>query len=230
MKLLLVEDDEELSSILTKGLKKCRYAVDAAYDGEDALSFWEINEYDLIILDLNLPKIDGLDVLKKIREKDMTMKVIILSARSEIEDRVLGLDMGANDYLVKPFDFMELEARIRTLLRMSFKQVSCILTYNGIKIDTPAKTASFNGEILLLTKKEYSILEYLMIHKECVISAEQLIEHVWDSDTDLFSNSLKFHIYSLKKKISDVSGKTELIKNIRGQGYILSEDCHEIIK
>ena len=226
MKLLLVEDDMELSSILVKGLKKCRYAVDVAYDGEEALSSYEINEYDLIVLDLNLPQIDGLDVLKKIRENDMKTKVLILSARSEIEDRVLGLDLGANDYLIKPFNFLELEARIRTLLRRSFVQESNILTCNGIKMDNTSKKVSFNEKILSLTNKEYAILEYLMIHKECVISAEQLIEHVWDSEVDLFSNSLKFHIHSLKKKISDVSGKDEYIKNIRGQGYILKEEEH----
>jgi len=224
MKLLLVEDEEELSHILAKGLRKRGYAVDAVYDGEEALCFYEINEYDLIILDLNIPKVDGLEVLKKIRELDTSTKIIILSARSKIEDRVTGLDMGANDYLIKPFDFKELEARIRTLLRIAYTQRASILTCNSIKLDIIGKVASINGTTISLTKKEYSILEYLLLHKNCVISSEKLIEHVWESEGDLFSNSLKFHIHSIKKKLYEIDSNVECIKNIRGKGYLIEED------
>lgn len=231
MKLLLVEDEKELSDILLKGLRKCGYAVDAAYDGEEALSCYEVNEYDLLILDLNLPGLDGLEVLKEIRTGDTETKVLILSARSQIEDRVLGLDMGANDYLVKPFDFMELEARIRTLLRVSFTQRPSVLTCGALKLDTLSKIFSSNSEkskkseiVFNFTKKEYAILEYLMLHKNCVISSEQLIEHVWDSEADLFSNSLKYHIHAIKKKLGGDSGCAGLLQNIRGQGYVLTEE------
>lgn len=223
MKLLLVEDEAMLLKIVTKGLKKCGYAVDNAIDGEQALELYEINEYDLIVLDLNLPKIDGIEVLEQIRKKDKEIKILILSARSEIEDKITGLDMGANDYLIKPFDFKELEVRIRSLLRRTFIQQDVVLIYENIKVDTSKKSVSIDDFTLDLTKKEYSILEYLMLNKNNIISSEKLIEHIWDSDVDLFSNSLKFHIHSLKKKLSAILGEKEIIKNIRGQGYIILE-------
>lgn len=224
MKLLLVEDEKMLAKIVLKGLKKCGYAVDHAEDGEQAIEFYEVNQYDLLILDLNLPKVDGIDVLKYIREKDKETKVLILSARFEVEDRIIGLDTGANDYLVKPFDFNELEARIRCLLRRSFIDNDVILTFENIKVDTAKKYVLINDLVVDLTKKEYSILEYLISNKNKVISAEELMEHIWESDVDLFSNPLKFHIHSLKKKISSVLGEKEIIRNIRGQGYIISEE------
>ncbi|MBV7276819.1 response regulator transcription factor [Clostridium sp. PL3] len=230
MKLLLVEDEEELSAIISKGLKKSGYAIDNAYDGEEALYLYEINEYDLIILDLNLPKLDGLEVLKVIREKDMSSKVLILSARNDIDDRVIGLDMGANDYLIKPFDYKELEARIRMLLRMSFTQKSTVLICGDLKINTVSKTAYIGQSSLPLTKKEYEILEYLFFNKDMVIRTEQFIEHVWDSEADLFSNSLKYHIHSIKKKMNELGCNVEYIKNIRAQGYILMEDSNEVIE
>lgn len=221
MKLLLVEDEKMLSKVITKGLKKHGYAVDNAYDGEEALQFLEINDYDLVILDLNLPKIDGIDVLKDIRKTDNELKVIILSARSDVEDKIIGLDSGANDYLAKPFEFAELEARIRNLLRRAFVQQNVKLSCGEITIDTASKIVKVKDIIVELTKKEYSILEYLMYNKNKVISAEKVIEHVWDSDVDLFSNSFKFHIHSLKKKLSVSEG--DVIRNIRGQGYILTD-------
>lgn len=222
MKLLLVEDEIMLSKIVAKGLKKCGYAVDIAKDGEEAIELYEINEYDLIVLDLNLPKIDGIDVLKEIRQKNNVIKILILSARSEIDDKIIGLDMGANDYLVKPFDFNELEARIRCLLRRSFIQNNVVITCENLSVDTAKKCAFTDNTIIDLTKKEYSILEYLILNKDKVISSEELIEHIWDSDVDLFSNSLKFHIYSLKKKLFSAIKNPDLIKNIRGQGYIMN--------
>ncbi|MFE4896019.1 response regulator transcription factor [Peribacillus butanolivorans] len=223
MKLLLVEDEVVLSNIISKGLKKSGYAVDTAFDGEEALEYFEINVYDLIILDLNLPKTDGIEVLKRIRSKHDDIKILILSARSDIQDKITGLDTGANDYLVKPFDFQELDARIRSLLRRSFTQESTIISCSDIALDSSKKLVFVKGSQIDLTKKEFSILEYLMFHKNEVISAEELIEHTWDSEVDLFSNSLKFHIHSLRKKVAIVLGKKEMIRTIRGQGYIISE-------
>ncbi|SFA81485.1 response regulator transcription factor [Clostridium frigidicarnis] len=227
MKLLLVEDEIMLSNIICKGLKKCGYAIDLAFDGEEAIELFEINEYDLIILDLNLPKIDGIEVLSLIRQKNNEIKILILSARSEIDDKITGLDNGANDYLVKPFDFKELDARIRCLLRRSFIQNPTILNFENIKMDTSLKSVFIDEHLINLTKKEYSIFEYLMLNKNKVISSEELIEHIWDSDVDLFSNSLKFHIHSLKKKLSMILGEKEIIKNIRGQGYTILENQGE---
>ncbi|XKO55218.1 response regulator transcription factor [Lysinibacillus fusiformis] len=224
MKLLLVEDEAVLSRIIYKGLKKSGYAVDTAFDGKEALELFEINEYDLIILDLNLPKMDGIEVLEQIRVQNEDVKILILSARSAIHDKIMGLDCGANDYLIKPFDFQELDARIRNLLRRSFSQKSAIISFENITLDSSKKIVLVDGEMIHVTKKEYAILEYLMLHQNKVISSEELIEHVWDSETDLFSNSLKFHIHSLRKKIADVLGEIEVIQTIRGQGYIITEN------
>lgn len=226
MRILLVEDEEMLSGIVAKGLRTAGYAVDTALDGEEALYQYEVNDYDLIVLDLNLPLIDGIEVLQKIRETDHTTKILILSARSEVDDRILGLDKGANDYLIKPFDFGELEARIRNLLRREFVQMPAILKADEITVDTKLKKAECNGQPLNLPRKEYAILEYLVIHKNEVISSEQLVEHIWDNEFDPFSNALRYHISSLKKKLSEVSEK-ELIKTIRGQGYVIEEERNE---
>lgn len=221
MKILLVEDEKTLSKVITKGLRKLGYAVDAVYDGEEAIEYTQVNQYDIVVLDLNIPIVDGLDVLREIRKTDNQLKVLILSARSEIEDKIIGLDLGANDYLEKPFDFNELTARIRNLLRWSFVQTDTAITcFNGeIVINVLNKSVTVMGNDIGLTKKEYSILEYLAYNKEKVVSTEELIEHVWDSEVDLFSNSFKFHMHSLKKKLG--ADCDTAIKNIRGQGYIL---------
>ena len=223
MKILLVEDEQELSDIISLGLRKCSYAVDAAYDGEEALDYYNINEYDVIILDLNLPIIDGWEILKKIRQKDKKIKILILSAKSEVEDRVQGLDMGANDYLIKPFDFLELEARIRALARIAYIQQENELSSGGINLNMATKAVKYQEVQLSLTKKEYAILEYMMLHKGQVVSTEQLLNHVWGSEADLFPDTIKYHIHSLKKKLTDANCSTDLIQNVRGMGYKIQE-------
>lgn len=222
MRILLVEDEKTLSGYLVKGLSKRGYAVDAAYDGEEALYEYSVNEYDLIVLDLNLPKKDGMEVLQAIRKTDFSTRILILSARSQVDDRILGLDEGANDYLVKPFDFGELEARIRNLLRREFSQTPAVLSIQALKLDTGAKRAAWAGQEISLTRKEYGILEYLMLHKNQVISAEKMTEHVWNNEFDPFSNTFRYHIHSLKKKLASASGQ-ELIRTVRGQGYIMED-------
>lgn len=222
MKLLIVEDEILLSKSISKGLRRLGYAVDCAFDGEEALELLDINTYDLMVLDINIPKINGLDVLKAIREAGSQLRVIILSAKNTVFDKVTGLDHGSNDYLTKPFDFLELEARIRNLLRQNTSLNDAVLRCGQVCMDTSAKKAYFGSILLDLTKKEYSILQYFLHHPDTVISAEDLIEHVWDSDIDLFSNSFRFHIHSLRKKIKDAGGPPDSIITIRGQGYMIS--------
>lgn len=221
MKLLLVEDEEILSKTIAKGLGILGYAVDCAYDGEEALYLYEINEYDLMILDLSLPKLDGMEVLRRIRRKDEEFRVLILSARTSLEDKVNGLDWGSNDYLTKPFEFKELEARIRSLLRRSFSTRNTTLVCGCLQLDTAAKKILCNGQRIELTRKEYALLEYLMVNAGKMVSAEELIEHAWDSETDLFSNSFRFHIHSLRKKL-DAAGAQGYILTQRGHGYRLT--------
>ena len=214
MKLLLVEDEAMLSKSVSKGLRLLGYAIDCAFDGEEALELYALNEYDLMILDLNLPKLDGIEVLKRIREKDQDFRILILSARNSLEDKINGLDSG------KPFDFMELEARIRNLLRRNFKTDSRFLLCGRLRLDTGERQAQYAGQTVVLTRKEYALLEYLFSRLGETVSAEELIEHAWDSETDLFSNSFRFHIHSLRKKL-EAAGAGEYIVTKRGQGYIL---------
>lgn len=226
MKILLVEDEINLSHILQKGLKKQGFAIDTAFDGEQAIDLTQYNDYDLIILDLNLPKINGFEVLKTIRQNSLSTKILILSAKNQVEDKINGLDLGANDYLEKPFDFLELVARIRNLLRWSFVVKEDVFTYKELTINLTKKTLTKNNLEIHLTNKEFGILEYLAQNKDKYITTEEIIEHVWDSEFDLFSNSFKFHLSSLKKKIN-MDG---LILNIRGKGYKLGGCVDENIK
>lgn len=226
MKLLLVEDEVLLSKSVAKGLRLLGYAVDCAFDGEEALELYAVNEYDLMILDLNLPKADGIEVLKQIRRKDADFRILILSARNSLEDKINGLDNGSNDYLTKPFDFMELEARIRSLLRRKFTTESPLRCCGRLSLDTAKRQAVCAGRPLELTRKEYALFEYMFVHQGETVSAEVLIEHAWDSETDLFSNSFRFHIHSLRKKL-EAAGAGDYIVTKRGQGYMLQRPVEE---
>lgn len=220
MRLLLVEDEELLSKTVAKGLKMLGYSVDCALDGEEALNLHELNQYDLMILDLNLPKVDGMEVLRRIRSQDEKFRILILSARNTLDDKVSGLDEGSNDYLTKPFEFKELEARIRGLLRRDFTTRNTLLTCGLLKIDTTLRRIWCREKELELTRKEYALLEYLFLNCGKLVSAEELIEHAWDNEADLFSNSFRFHIHSLRKKL-DLAGAKEYIMTRRGKGYAL---------
>lgn len=220
MKLLLVEDEELLSKSVAKGLRLLGYAVDCAFDGEEALYLYELNDYDLMILDLNLPKLSGMEVLRRIREQDSDFRILILSARNTLEDKITGLDGGSNDYLTKPFDFRELEVRIRSLLRRNFTTRDTVLRCGSLRMDTAAREVWCGEEKVDLTRKEYALFEYLLTHTGKTVSAEELIEHAWDSESDLFSNSFRFHIHSLRKKL-EAAGAKDCIETQRGQGYCL---------
>jgi len=223
MRLLICEDEEDILNGLAKGLRKLNYYVDTAMDGEEALSLYFESEYDLIILDLNMPKLDGLEVLKTIREDNAESKVIILSARDTLNDKVLGLDLGANDYLIKPFHFDELEARIRSLLRRKQVQEDSTISAFGLIFDTKTKTASVNDERIKLTVKETGILEYLLLNQGRYVLQEELLEHVWESDMNEFSNTVRVHVYGLRNKLKDALGKN-IIRNEIGRGYIIDKE------
>jgi DNA-binding response OmpR family regulator len=224
MRVLVFEDELSLQKALCKGLKKYGYAVDPSGDGKQALELIELYSYDAVVLDLNLPHINGLDVLREIRRTNRELRVLILSARAEVEDKITGLDAGANDYLSKPFHFQELEARIRALLRRNFIQQDSVMAFGHVTINTALKRVAVDDRKVELTKKEYAILEYLMINSDRIVSAEELIEHVWDREADFFSNSFKVHLYSLKKKLAAHIGDRELIKNRRGHGYFIAKE------
>lgn len=222
MKLLIVEDEEDLREALCYGLRKCGYAVDATGDGADAVDLCEVNEYDLVVLDLNLPGLDGMEALRRIRPLG-NAKVLILSARSGIDDKIGGLDEGASDYLTKPFHFKELEARVRALLRRSFVQQEAALTRGGLLLDTNAKTARFGDAPLELSMREFAILEYLMRSMGRPVSAGELLEHVWDSEADPFTNQIKVYISTIRRKLSAFTDE-RIIKSIRGAGYVIERE------
>ena len=222
MRVLVVEDDLDLLNLLEEGLTMYGYAVDKASDGEEAIDIAYIENYDIIILDINLPKKDGFEVLDEIRKFNQEVNIIMLTARSDIDDRVKGLDFGANDYMVKPFDLKELDARMRALLRRKSITESTILEAGNMKFDTITREAFVGDEKINLTQKETGILEYLFLNKERFVSSEELIDHVWDSNADSFSNSVRVHMSSLRKKIKEISGENK-IQNVIGKGYRIYE-------
>ena len=223
MRLLIVEDEKELCDTVAKTLYHAGYEIDTCYDGSKALDYILAESYDLIVLDLNLPGMDGMELLKELRKKNEETKVLILSARSQIADKVEGLDAGANDYMEKPFHLQELEARIRSLTRRKFVQKDVCLTCGGIKFDTKKREAYANGEFVALTRKENGILEYLLLNQGRPVSQEELIEHVWDASADSFSGSIRVHMSSLRKKLKAVLGYDPIVNKI-GEGYKVVED------
>ena len=224
MRLLIVEDEKNLCDTIAKNLYGAGYEVDTSYDGDDALDCILSEDYDLIVLDLNLPGTDGMDILKELRKKNEETKVIILSAKSQIADKVAGLDAGANDYLEKPFHLQELEARIRSLTRRKFVQKDVCLHCGEIKFDTKKREAYAKDKPVSLTRKENGILEYLLLNQGRPISQEELIEHVWDASIDSFSGSIRVHMSSLRKKLKAILGYDPIINKI-GEGYKIVENA-----
>lgn len=226
MRILIVEDEKDLRESLAEGLRLDGYAVDACGDGEKADELAFCGGYDLVVLDLNLPKMDGLTVLENLRVHNKLINVIILSARGSLDDKIKGLDIGANDYMVKPFHFSELKARVRSLLRRKTVQEDVVLKCCGICLNTNSHETTVNKKTISLTNKETAILEYLLLHKERVVSQQELLDHVWDNSVDGFSNSVRVHISSLRRKISTVLD-SDAITNIIGEGYIIKENSNE---
>ncbi|MBN1689262.1 MAG: response regulator transcription factor [Candidatus Omnitrophica bacterium] len=224
MRVLLVEDEKKMASFIIRGLKEEGYAVDAALDGEQGWEYVSSNEYDLAILDWMLPKISGLDLCRKIREAGIQVGILILTARDAVEDRIKGLDSGADDYLTKPFSFDELLARLRALTRRprSFQEER-ELSSGDLAIDLMTRKVIVGAEEVTLSQKEFSLLEFLLRRKGEVVSRTEIAEHVWDIHFDPMSNTIDVFINFLRKKI-DGTRKKSRIETVRGSGYRLIEE------
>lgn len=220
MRILVVEDEPTLNQLMTNKLKLAHYSVDACLDGEDALAHIACAEYDAVILDIMLPKVDGLTVLRQLRAKHDRTPVLLLTAKDSIEDRVTGLDAGADDYLVKPFAFDELLARLRVMMRRATESVSNTFTLSDLTVDCDARTVTRGGESIALSSREFSILEYMIRNSGIVLSRDKISNHIWNYDYDGGSNVVDVYIRYLRKKI-DEGYNPKLIQTIRGAGYVL---------
>jgi heavy metal response regulator len=223
MRILVIEDEKKIADFIRRGLKEEGYAVDTAYDGEQGLFLAKTNEYDLILLDLMLPKLDGYGLFKQIRKEKVRSSVIMLTAKDAVKDRVAGLDLGADDYITKPFAFEELLARIRATLRKKEGAGSNTLEVEDLTLDLTTHKASRSGKEIMLTAKEYALLEYLMRNSGTVVTRTMISEHVWDINFDTFTNVIDVYINYLRKKI-DTGHKKKLIHTVRGRGYVLKVD------
>lgn len=221
MRILLVEDDAPLASFVRKGLEAEHYAVDVAEDGELARQLAGECDYDLMILDLNLPKLDGISVLQAVRPGKPSLPVLVLTARSRIEDRVQSLDTGADDCLIKPFSFTELSARVRALLRRGPRTVETVLRVSDLELDRVARRVERDGKLIELTSKEFALLEYLMRNAGRRVTRAMIVEHVWNLSFDTSTNIVDVYINYLRRKI-DADHSTRLIHTVRGVGYELS--------
>lgn len=220
MRLLLAEDEKSLSRALTRILESSHYSVDAAYNGEEALDFLDVSSYDAVILDLMMPKVDGLTVLRTLRERNDLTPVLILTARSEVDDKVLGLDSGANDYLTKPFDPKELLARIRAITRVQTKNPSSVLQLGNVTLDRTNYELACGENSIRLANKEFQLMELLMSNPGQVLSTEQIFERIWGLDSDAETSIIWVYISYLRRKFKAL-GVNVLIKATRNVGYSL---------
>ncbi len=223
MKVLVVEDHSQLADVTKRALIEDGYVVDIAQNGQTALDMFEINTYDVIVLDIMLPEINGIEVCQTIRKKDLDIPIIMVTARDGFSDRVTGLDSGADDYLVKPFSFDELSARIRALLRRGKKADATILHAGGFELNPATKAITYLGTPLSLTAKEYTLLQYFMKNSGRVIPKNELLEHVWDMNYGGLSNVLETYVRYLRHKIRDSGGSIDAIQTYRNLGYMLQD-------
>ncbi|MBX3278805.1 MAG: response regulator transcription factor [Acidobacteria bacterium] len=221
MRILLVEDEPDAAHLLAKGLREQAFAVDVAAEGEEAIYLASINNYDLMILDVMLPLKGGFEVCRELRAAGASIPVLMLTARDDVRDRIAGLDSGADDYLVKPFDFHELLARLRALLRRSQSLQPETIEAGDLKINTRSHAVERGGQMIALTAKEYALLEYLARRAGQVVSRSEIAEHVWDENFDPFSNLIEVYIQRLRRKV-DEGRDPKLIRTLRGEGYLLT--------
>ena len=222
MRLLVAEDEKDMNRLITRALEKEGYGVDSCFDGEEAMDYLESAEYDGVILDIMMPKMDGHQVLKKLRARGSDLPVLFLTARDSIADRVAGLDLGADDYLIKPFDFDELLARVRAMMRKRSRHKTSVITIGDLKIDTGSHEVTRGDCSIELSSREYSILEYMAMHPGQVLSREQIETHVWNFDYSGGSNVVDVYISYLRKKI-DGKENVKLIRTVWGTGWMIKE-------
>lgn len=220
MRILLVEDEKDLAMIIKQGLEEEGYIVETAHDGEEGLYMAENFSADVIILDIMLPVMDGLTILNTIRKKGVTTPVLLLTARDAIVDKITGLDTGADDYLTKPFDFAELLARIRSLLRRKGSVKEAVIQIDDLEINTASHDVKRGGKVINLSAREYALLEYLVYNKNNVVSRTDIVEHIYHEETDMDSNVVDVYINYLRNKI-DKDSRNKLIRTVRGAGYML---------
>jgi len=220
MRILVVDDDRRLCSVIKRGLLEETYAVDVAYDGEEGEYLGEVNPYDLIILDIMMPKKDGIEMCRELRSKRVNTPILMLTARDAVEDRVRGLDAGADDYMVKPFSFNELLARVRALLRREAITKSPEIKLGNLVLNTLTREVRRGDRLIELTTKEYVILEYFMRHPNVVVTRTMLEEHAWDYDFDSLSNLIDVYIRRLRRKLDDNENES-VLQTVRGAGYRL---------
>ena len=220
MRILVIEDEKDLNNVITKKLEAEHYSVDACFDGKQALEYIELAEYDAIILDIMMPLVDGIQVLKKMRLAKNNTPVLLLTAKDRIEDRVVGLDAGADDYLVKPFSFEELLARLRAMLRRASNNTSNCYTLANLTVDCDTRTVFRDDVEISLSSKEFSILEYMIRNSGIVLSRDKIEQHIWNYDYEGGSNVVDVYIRYLRKKIDD-NYSPKLIHTLRGTGYVL---------
>ncbi len=223
MRILVVEDEPGIANFVRQGLSEAGYAVDVAWNGEEGLSYAISAEYDVLILDIMLPKMDGLELIRNLRERGMKTPCLMLTARDTVENRVEGLDAGADDYLVKPFAFTELLARVRALLRRPPLQMGTVLSIGDLEMDTSSREVKRGENLIELSPREYAVLEYLMRHPNQVLTRTQIGEHVWNFDFYNESNVVDVYIGYLRRKIDNENEET-MIHTIRGVGYRISAD------
>lgn len=223
MRVLIIEDEKNLAKILKKGLEENSYTVDLSHDGEEGLFMAENYPYDAVLLDIMLPHIDGLTILNTLRKKKNDAPVIMLTAKGEVEDKIKGLNIGADDYIAKPFDFSELLARLKAVIRRNKGKPSPLITVEDLTIDTNSRTVRRGDKEIRLSAKEYNLLEYLALNKGRVVSRTELTEHIYDTEFDLDSNIIDVFINYLRNKI-DKDFEKRLIHTIRGAGYVLKGD------
>lgn len=223
MRILIAEDEEDMNRLIKKSLEKEGYGVDACFDGKEALYYLEHTDYDAAILDIMMPEADGLTVLKTIRKKGLDLPVMFLTAKDSIPDRVLGLDSGADDYLIKPFDFDELLARVRSMTRKRTPHTSSAITIGDLTLDTGSHTVTRAGKTIELSSREYSILEYMCMNPGIVLSREKIEDHIWNYDYSGGSNVVDVYISYLRKKI-DGGQSHKLIRTVWGAGWMIKED------